>query len=400
MDKQPPPNSTLDTLINGPLQSTDNTTQDTDDAVPTEHRWDDLTPANASNEQIDAAHTIYLQLQALKVEAGRQDGLLRDRMPVLEKRAADLIQDMDHCSTQSRIHRGMLQVADEELEKLAPHMAQYHRTASIWTAFYEDHMKGLQEAESVAANAAILAHENSGHQRLSDEVLQAVRQARADYVVTSREQVTALKESIAEINQAYFAQQDAGEYSDRLYATTAITSATLHREAMQKLLQGDHNLLLILDRHLILATAKIDEIAGQRQRLAKFIQATDALAEPAGDSVDDLIHFAEMASSCANVPLVPELSACIRELKASIEALSNNLVPPESDVESVWYLISDYSSTRGASMDEDQADIVDVGPGAAADIEAEGIDPEELNHQMQHLQPTGSLWDSAANGLP
>lgn len=94
-------------------------------------------------------------------------------------------------------------------------------------------MKGLQEAESAAANVAILTFGNRAPYRLPGEVLKTVRQAHADYLITSRERVTVFKEVIAEINQTYFAQEDAEKYSDRLPTATAITSANLHREQMK-----------------------------------------------------------------------------------------------------------------------------------------------------------------------
>lgn len=61
--------------------------------MPTELRPD--TPIKASNEQIAAAGKVYLQLQALTVEADRQDGLLRDQTEVIESEIENLNQEMN-----------------------------------------------------------------------------------------------------------------------------------------------------------------------------------------------------------------------------------------------------------------------------------------------------------------
>lgn len=427
MDRQPPQDSALDRLINGPLQPTDNTTPDTANPVPTEPRPDDSTAINASTEQIAAASKVYLQLQAARAEAGRQDRLMGDEMAVFETEVANLRQQIDRCSTQSVIHHSMLRVAENELGKLGSHFAQHQATDRIWTAFHENHEKGLQAAESAAANAAILEFQN----RASDDLTQlpgcvtlAITQARADYLGASRPQVAATIETVAKSNQAHCAKEGAYEYSDRMYLATAITSATAHQNELAKMCQDDRALRIKAHVSLAWATGSLDLLAEKRQLLSDFLQNTSEVAEPVSNSVDDLIQFAyASAKAYADRPRLLELVEAQRELFYSIAALGESLdlrkelvrccFPPEkpqlgqdadqgfTDSSSDFTLLTESDSTSEPHQGwTDYATGLVYSDSAESVDTDEGIDTDELNQQMQHLLLPGSAWDATPNGLP
>lgn len=420
MDKQPPQDSPLDKLINGPC-----TTQDTGNPVPTELRLQPPRPTTASQESIAAANKVYLKLQALKQEADEHHRLLHDQEHALQAQVADLTQEIRHYTSQRLVHRSMLQLAQDEQGKLAAHLAQHQVTDRIWTALHEDHIKGLEAAESAAADAALVQFQDRAFgepEELPGYLIQVISQARVEHLSAARAQVAALSESIAEINQAYFAQDDAQEYSDRMYTVTKAASVKQHLSKLESLMRDDLNSVLHTYHCLKLAKANMHDIAAQRQSLSDFLQNSNAAKEPASDGADDLIQFAyDMANFYADAPLLMGLGAPRLEWHASIAQLGDSFglrqemllcchgpaKPPipqdegDSDSLNEWTLASD-SDSASETLDAwaDHLSGIVYSDSAASDDTEEGIDIDELNNQMLHLQPPASLWDPAANGLP
>lgn len=416
MDKQPPQESTLDTLIKS-LPPTDNTTQDTEDAVPAEPRSDGPAAVNASTEQIAAANQVYLQFQAVKAEVVRLDRGLGDRMAAGEREVARMAQQLDHSSTQSVIHRGMLQVAEDELAQLDSYWAQHNKTERMWMALQKDHIEGLQAAEHAAATAHLRqfqGHALDDPARVPGHLIRALTQARVDHQALARPLVDALREIIEEINQVYFVEENAQEYSDPTYTQTKIYLVRQDLAKLEKLLDEEAVLQRRTSVSLSKAIDEQDDIAAQRQTLSDFLQRTNAVKEPVSSSVDDLIQFAyDIAKFYADAPSISTLTNLRLKLVESVAELgerfgmredllrcsygyAESTVPQdegESDNDSIdeWSLISSNyvwnpGHTRTIHVESEESD----------DSE-EGTDIDELNPL---LQPPGSMWDGAPNGLP
>lgn len=418
MDKQAPPDSTLDTQINVPLQSTGNTTQDTEHPVPTEQRSDDLTPINASNKQIAAANKVYLQFQAVKAEVDSLDRALGDQMAVGEREVARLTQQMDRSSTQSIIHRGMIRVAEDELVQLGSYWAQHNKTDRMWMALQEGHIQDLQAAEHAAATADLRQFQGQALDnlaRLPGHLIQALTQARVDHQALARPLAAALREIIEEINQVYFVQENAEEYSDRTYTQTKIHCVRQDLAKLQKLLNEDGFLQRDTSLSLRQAKAELDDIAAQRQTLSDFLQRTNEVTQPVSSSVDDLIQFAyDIGKCCADAPSISKLANLRLKLVESIAELGEsfglreNLLRcsygyaespiPQDEDETDNDSSGEWSLVSNDHIWNDQHACTIYIDSEESDDSEEGIDTHELN-PVQHLQPPGSMWDAAPNGL-
>lgn len=459
MDKQTPQDLRLAKLINGPFQPAQNMAQGTENPATTEPQPDIPTPIDTSSACIAAANEEHLKTQTLKDEADKIDRWLCDQKADIAKEAADLIQKIHDCQLQQLAHRSMLRVTEDGLRKLASHLAPHYTTDRMWTAFQNDQMKSLHNAESAAAHAAICRFQErqlGDTDQLPGHVIQAVTQARADYLSTSSELAAALEEIVGEINQTYFAQEERRAYSDRMYLTATITSAQQHRHELMELLLKEQHFLQIAQHSLDIAEGKMDDIAAQRQLLYAFLQHENVATQPASNSEDEHIQSArDTVSSPPPLPQSLELAAPIREVKASMKELNDSFgqrletltsfcdspAPPfrkDEDEESDWSLVSygrsndsldnvhmanilaDIANAAGSDQESDLSLVSDIhsdrstltngrlaeqlsdtGDAAPVDMAGtEGMDTDELSNQMLHLQPQVSLWDSAASGLP